>query len=110
MYKKKINEEFEKDGYKISLLDIDYKNVSICIVDIDGVRQTYCEIKNSPIYYYIIEGNGIFYIEDEIIAQKGDLIEIPVNKKYTFKGKMKLLEIIPNSFENLDFEEELIKT
>ena len=32
MYKKKINDEFEKDGYKVSLLDIDYKDVSICLL------------------------------------------------------------------------------
>ena len=55
MYKKKIKDEFEKDGYKVSLLDIDYKDVSICLVDIEDIRNTFCKIKNSPIYYYIVD-------------------------------------------------------
>lgn len=60
MYKKKISDKFKKDGYKVSLLDIDYKDVSICLVDIKNARKTYCKIKNSPIYYYIVEGKGEF--------------------------------------------------
>jgi len=109
MYKKKIKDEFEKDGYKVSLLDIDYKNVSICLVEIKDARKTYCKIKNSPIYYYIIEGQGMFFIEDNIEVKKGDLIEITANKKYTYKGSMLMLEIIPNSFDNLEVEEEVVK-
>ena len=96
MYKKKIRDKFEKDGYKVSLLDINYKEISMCLVDIEGTRKTYCKIKNSPIYYHILEGEGIFFVEEEITVRKGDLIEIPVNKKYTYKGNLKMLEIIPN--------------
>lgn len=106
MYKKEIKNKIEKDGYKVSLLDIDYKDVSICIVDINEKRETYCKIKNSPIYYYIVDGDGIFFIEAEIHVKTGDLIEIPQNIKYTYNGKMKMLEIIPNSFEKLNIEEE----
>lgn len=106
MYKKKIKNEFEKDGYKVSLLDIDYKDVSICMVDIDGRRETYCKVKNSPIYYYITEGQGVFYIDSEIVVEKGDLIEISSNKKYIYEGNMKMLELIPNSFKKLEIEEE----
>lgn len=109
MYKKKIENEFEKDGYKVSLLDIDYKDVSMCLVEVEEARKTYCKISNSPIYYYIIEGQGIFLIEESIEVKKGDLIEITANKKYTYKGNMKMLEIIPNSFESLDVDEEYIK-
>lgn len=108
MYKKKISDKFKKDGYKVSLLDIDYKDVSICLVDIEDARKTYCKIKNSPIYYYIVEGKGEFLIGEEITVEKGDLIEITANKKYTYKGNMKMLEIIPNSFEKLEVEEENI--
>lgn len=106
MYKKEIKGKIEKDGYKVSLLNIDYKDISICIVDIKKNRETYCKIKNSPIYYYIIEGEGIFFIEEEICVKSGDLIEIPQNVKYTYNGNMKMLEIIPKSFEKLNIEEE----
>lgn len=109
MYMKKIKGEFEKDGYKVSLPDINYKDVSICLVDVKEDRKTYCTIKNSPIYYYIVEGQGAFLIEDEITAKDGDLIEIPANKKYTYKGQMKMLEIIPKSFDSLEVKEDLVK-
>ena len=109
MYKKKINSEIEKEGYKVFPISVDFKDVSICKVNVNGDRKTYCKIKNSPVYYYIIDGKGSFYIENEIEVEKDDIIEIPANIKYTYKGNMTLLEFIPIAFENLDFEENFIK-
>lgn len=109
MCKKKIITNFDKDGYSVSIPNVDYKDISISFVTVENNRRTYCKIKNSPIYYYIIEGNGIFYVDNEIIVKKGDLIEIVSNKKFTYSGNMKMLEIIPNSFEELEVEEEKIK-
>lgn len=106
MYKKEIKGKFEKDGYKVSLLDINYKEISICIVDIKEKRETYCKIQNSPIYYFIVDGEGTFFIQEEIYVKSGDLIEIPENVKYTYDGNMKMLEIIPNSFKKLNIKEE----
>ena len=57
--------------------------------------------------YYITEGNGTFFIKEAISVEKGDLIEIPENEKYTYKGNMKMVELIPNSFETLIIEETL---
>lgn len=42
------------------------------------------------------------------MVNTGDLVEIVSNKKFTYNGKMKMLEIIPNSFEELEIEEEKI--
>lgn len=109
MYKKEIINKFKKDGYNVSLLNIDYTDISICYVDINDNRKTYCKLKNSPIYYLILEGKGIFNIEKDFEVKKGDLIEIPVNTKYTYKGNMRMLEIIPNAFNKLEIEEEQIK-
>lgn len=108
MYKKKIIDNFDKDGYSVSIPNIDYKDVSISFVTIQDTRRTYCKIKNSPIYYFIIDGNGIFYVDDNIAVSKGDLIEISSSKKYTFSGNMNMLEIIPKSFEKLEIDEELV--
>ncbi len=109
MYKKNIINNFNKDGYSVSIPNIDYKDISISFVTIKNVRKTYCKIKNSPIYYLIMEGSGNFYFDDKITVNKGDLIEIPSNKKYTYSGNMNMLEIIPKSFEKLELEEEIIK-
>jgi len=108
MYIKEILNNFEKDGYKVSLPNVDFKNISICFVEINNNRKSYCKIKNSPIFYYIIEGDGIFMIDNDLKVKQGDLLEIATNKKYTYKGNLKMLEIIPNSFENLSIEEDLI--
>jgi len=109
MYKKKIIDNFDKDGYSVSIPDITYKDVSISFVTIKDIRRTYCKIKNSPIYYFIIEGNGTFDIDDKITVNKGDLIEISSNKKYTYSGDMIMLEIIPKSLEKLEIDEDTSK-
>lgn len=109
MYKKKIIDNFDKDGYSVSIPNIDYKDIRISFVTIADFRRTYCRIKNSPIYYFIIDGNGIFYIDDKIAVSKGDLIEISSGKKYTYSGNMNMLEIIPTSFEKLEFDEEIVE-
>lgn len=109
MYKKKIIDSFNKNGYSVSIPNIDYKDISISFVNVKDIRKTYCKIKNSPIYYFIIEGSGTFYIADKISVNKGDLIEISSNKKYTYSGNMNMLEMIPKSFENLEIDEEIIK-
>lgn len=106
MYKKEEKDKFEKDSYKVSLFDIDYQNVSICLVTVEGVRETFCTIKNSPIYYYIADGEGTFFIKEEVHVRNGELIEIPENTKYTYKGNMKMIEMIPNAFEKLEIQEE----
>ena len=109
MYKKKIIDSFNKNGYSVSIPNIDYKDISISFVNVKDIRKTYCKIKNSPIYYFIIEGSGSFYIDDKIYVNKGDLIEISSNEKYTYSGNMNMLEMIPKSFENLEIDEEVIK-
>lgn len=105
MYKKTIKNSFEKNGYEVLLPDINYKNVSFCFVNVKSNRETYCRIKNSPIYYYVIDGDGKFFIDDIVDINKGDLIEIPQNIKYTYSGNLNMLEIIPNSFDDLEVEE-----
>lgn len=109
MYKKKIINSFDKDGYNVSIPNIDYKDISISFVTIENVRKTYCKIRNSPIYYFIIEGNGFFYVDDKIMVSKGDLIEISSEQKYTYSGNMNMIGIIPKSFEKLEIDEEIIK-
>lgn len=109
MYKKKIITKFNKDGYTVEVPNISYENISMCFVSVLEFRKTLCKIKNSPIYYYVIEGNGIFHITDRIMVNKGDFIEIPANSSFTYSGNMRLLEIIPNSFVSLEIEEKPVK-
>ena len=110
-YKKIIKNSFKKDGYEVALPDINHKDVSICFVNTESNRKTYCKIENSPIYYYIISGKGKFIIDDDTFDVKaGDLIEIPENKKYTYSGTLNMLELIPNSFNKLQIEESSVNS
>jgi mannose-6-phosphate isomerase-like protein (cupin superfamily) len=70
-----------------------YDKFSIAKVEIKG-KQEYGLDKESDIAYYILEGEGKFFIEDkEINVKKGDLIFIPKNTKYKDEGSLTLLAI-----------------
>ena len=38
MYKKKIIDNFNKDGYSVSIPNIDYKDISISFISINDIR------------------------------------------------------------------------
>ena len=54
--------------------------------------------------YHILDGDGKFIIEDNIVlVKKGDVITIEPNKVFTYMGKMLLiLEMLPNFNEKTD--------
>lgn len=107
-YVKNINKDydFSKDGFNVCLPKISNKEISICFVDISGERSTFCMLDKSTIFYYVIEGNGEFQINDDFISiNKGDLIEILPKQKYSYKGNLKMLEIQSNEFDEKEVHE-----
>lgn len=79
-----LNEESSED---LSIAEVYLKD------NLEG-KQRFGLNKVSDIFYYIVEGKGKFFIEDEIIeVNKGDLICIPKNTKYKDEGELKLLAI-----------------
>lgn len=85
---------FDKIGHKGKIFptDILTKKAQFIWLEVeDGInvvlRQNECDY-----FYYILEGNGYFEIEGlKEDCGKGDLIVIPAGKKFTYKGKMKIM-------------------
>lgn len=68
-------------------------DISIAEIKLQG-DQKYGFDKKSDIFYYILDGEGKFFTEDEIInVTIGDLIYIPKNTKYKDEGNLRLLAI-----------------
>ena len=107
-YIKNLNKEytFSKNGVSVILPNTENKDISICFVDVDEKRETYCMLDKSTMFYYILEGEGIFEISgEEINVTKGDLIEIPCKNKYTYSGKLRMLEVQNNPFDENETHE-----
>lgn len=103
---KKVVKNFSKDGFNVSLLNTECNSLGICLVTIDGIRNTYCMLDESTMFYYISEGEGIFKIDDvQIKVKKGNIIEIPPKHKYTYEGKLKMLEIQSQAFDKKEVHE-----
>lgn len=97
---------FSKNGFSVSLPNIENKDITVWFVTTEQGRDNYCMCDKSTMFYYIIEGNGYFYInEDELNVKKDDLIEIPPKHKYSYKGYLKMLEIQTPAFNKNDVHE-----
>ena len=100
------NYDFSKNGFNVILPKIDSDEVSICFVDVAEERDNYCMLDKSTIFYYIIDGNGEFEIENDFISVvKNDLIEILPKQKYSYKGNLRMLEIQSNPFDENEVNE-----
>jgi mannose-6-phosphate isomerase-like protein (cupin superfamily) len=92
---------FEQKGLKGYLYPLKNKELEIFFVDVTQGHDTYIISKKCFHIYYIIEGEGIFYIDSKSKkVSKNSLIEVQTNIEYTYSGNMKLLLIMnPPWFE-----------
>jgi mannose-6-phosphate isomerase-like protein (cupin superfamily) len=73
--------------------NLDYEKFSVAKVKIIG-EQKFGSDPNSDLAYFVLEGEGKFFIEDkEFSVKKGDLIFIPKNTKYKDSGQLTLLAV-----------------
>ena len=101
-YVKKIpkNYSFSKNGFSMKLLESIDEKVSIGIVETQKGRDNFCLCDISTMYYYVIEGSGYFIIEDQKYkVEKDNIVEIPSKHKYTYKGNLKMFEIMNPCFD-----------
>ena len=85
---------FEKVGIRGK--NFDTKNLTdkakFAIIETENGHQTKIREKECTFFYYILEGQGSFKIEDKTEeCQKGDLVIIPKNTVFKYSGKMKML-------------------
>lgn len=91
---RKVNSEYKVDNY---LTKETTKNISLAISKLDGevpVEKT----PNERVYYFI-EANAQFNIEKEIVSVKsGDVLYIPSNTNYSFKGSFEAVLVNTPAF------------
>ena len=78
------------------ILDV-YPNIDNCGFVLENTEEGHnSEFYNtkSTFTYIILEGSGLFFIDDEEISvSTGDCISIPPNTRIYFKGKLKMILI-----------------
>lgn len=81
----------EKHGIKLWVYPTASEDVSVCIVVVEeGHFEEFYHTKSTFIYY-IIEGEGTFFLNGEATpAKSGDLVVIPPMTKIYYLGKMKM--------------------
>jgi mannose-6-phosphate isomerase-like protein (cupin superfamily) len=102
IYKRKDAKTFEKHGVKMSI----YNQKEDCpqaAVVYQETKQGHTEefIHNkSAFIYYILEGQGTYYIDDKPYhAEATDVIMVPPGKKIYFNGNLKQLCITAPAWE-----------
>lgn len=103
-YKHIISNEINEQNFgsvrvKDLLADDQYDKLSVAEVKIVGEQKTGLDTESDSVYY-ILEGEGKFFIEEEVFeVKKGDLIFIPKNTKYKDEGSLTLLAISSPKFD-----------
>ncbi len=82
----------------------EFKNSSAAYFEVDG---SHGKVKTtlSDRVYFVIEGKGEFIINRKVIpVRKSDVVIVPKNTAYDYKGKMKLFLVHAPAFD-AEFEE-----
>lgn len=81
----------EKFGIQLEVLP-NIGDVGVVVAETEtGHNQEFFD-KNSTFHYFILEGGGSYFIDDEEVkVTKGDLLSIPPGKRIYYKGNMRVL-------------------
>lgn len=92
--------KFKKHGVDLTVYNERVPSADVVYVTVDGGHmQEFIDVK-SHFIYYIIEGNGVFILNDERIEAKAtDLIVIPPNTRIYYFGKMKMTLTVTPAFK-----------
>ena len=92
---------FRQNGLMGYTFDINNPNLEISFVDSIKGHDKYVLNSVSTHIYYILQGEGTFCIDKNIYNVKtGDLIEIPPNIEFVYKGIMKLILVMNPVFNS----------
>lgn len=102
IFKKDNAFETEKQGVKMRIYNSkeDYAEAAVVYQETEtGHKEEFYHSKSNFIFY-IIEGSGTWYIEDvPHEVEQGDVIIIPPNKRFYYKGKLKQVCITAPAWE-----------
>ncbi len=104
-YIKKLPTEpsFQQEGLTGYNFDLECKEISLSFEDVFKGHDTYDKNNYSSKIYYVLDGEGVFRVENEKMeVKKGDVVEVPKGGNFVFAGKMKLLLIMSPAFRPQD--------
>ena len=102
IYKKNKAIEIEKQGVKMRIYNNKEQCADASVVYQETQKGHFEEFYHSKsnFIYYIIEGSGTWFIEDKpYVAEAGDVVIIPPNKRFYYKGCLKQICITSPSWE-----------
>jgi mannose-6-phosphate isomerase-like protein (cupin superfamily) len=102
IYKKQNAVEFEKKGVKMKVYNTKEQCPNASIVYQETAKGHHEEFyhSKSTFSFYIIEGSGTWYIEDNIYeVEAGDVIIIPPNHRFYYRGTLKQICITSPAWE-----------
>jgi len=102
IYKKENATEFEKQGVKMRVYNNKEQcpDASIVYQETEKGHSEEFYHSKSNFIFYIIEGAGTWIIEDKLYdVNAGDVIIVPLNKRFYYKGKLKQICITAPSWE-----------
>ncbi len=106
IYKKENAIEFEKQGVKMRVYN-SKENCSEAAIVYQETEKGHLEEfyhSKSNFIFYIIEGQGTWYIEDKAYEVRAeDVVIVPPNKRFYYKGNLKQICITAPSWEQ-EFE------
>jgi mannose-6-phosphate isomerase-like protein (cupin superfamily) len=90
-YSAKEANKFNKHGIDLTVYPTGIKSANVVYVEVkEGHFQEFRD-KESWYIYYVIEGKGTFFLNDEKVEAKAtDLIAIPPKTRIYYVGKMKM--------------------
>lgn len=93
-------QSFNKHGIDLTVYGESVQEANVVFVSVDkGHFQEFYDVE-SYFTYYIIEGTGTFFLDDEKVEAKAtDLIVIPPNTRIHYFGTMKMVLTVSPAFK-----------
>jgi mannose-6-phosphate isomerase-like protein (cupin superfamily) len=93
-------DKFSKHGIDLTVYNEGVKEANVVHVQVEeGHFQEFYDVESTFIYY-IIQGKGIFYLDDKKVEVKAtDLVVIPPKTKIYYFGKMEMVLTVAPAFD-----------
>ncbi len=91
-FTKEQTQHIQKHGIHLRVYETGTNKTGLVYIEVDDGHYEEFYHKTSDFLYYVLEGQGSFYLDgQETTAKAGDLIVAPAMTRINYLGKMKIL-------------------
>ena len=100
LFRTKDAKKFNKHGIDLTIYGQNLPQANVVHVSVkEGHFQEFYDVKSSYTYY-IIHGNGVFYLNDELVeVEATDLVVIPPKTRVHYFGIMEMVLTVAPAFD-----------